>query len=141
MGQDKDCIFCKIIKDEVPSLKVYEDKNILAFLDIAPANAGHTLVITKEHFDAFADLPNEAIIDLMIKIKNFAPKIAKAVGAEAFNIGINNGKTAGQIISHAHIHIIPRFEKDGLKHWPGRKYEEKVMNALAEKIRKEMEKY
>ena len=81
-------------------------------------------------------MPDKSAEELIVTVKKLAPKITKAVGADAFNIGINNGKTAGQIISHAHAHIIPRFVKDGLKHWPGRKYEEKVMNALAEKIKK-----
>ena len=131
-----ECIFCKIVKGEIPALKVYENDKTLAFLDIAPINAGHTLVITKEHFDAFSDLSDKSAEALILTVKELAPKITKAVGAQAFNIGINNGKTAGQIISHAHIHIIPRFEKDGLKHWQGRKYEEKVMQALADKIKK-----
>ncbi len=131
-----DCIFCKIVRGEIPSLKVCEDDKMLAFLDIAPINAGHTLVITKEHFDAFSDLSDKSAEMLILTVKELAPKIAKAVGAAGFNIGINNGKAAGQIIPHAHIHIIPRFEKDGLKHWPGKKYEENVMKALAEKIKK-----
>ena len=136
MVESKDCIFCKIIKGEVHSLKIYEDEKVLAFLDISPINAGHTLIIPKEHFDAFSDLPDKIASNLMVEVKNLAPKIIKAVGAEAFNVGINNGKIAGQIIPHAHVHIIPRFSKDGLKHWQGRKYEPEVMQALADKIKK-----
>ena len=138
MFKDNTCVFCKIVRGEIPSLKVYEDDKTLGFLDIAPINAGHTLVIPKEHSDSIAELSDDAAADLMIKVKTIAPKIAKAVGASAFNLGVNNGKISGQIIPHTHIHIIPRFEKDGLKHWPGRKYEEKVMQTLAEKIKKSL---
>ena len=136
MVDKKDCLFCKIVKGDVSSLKVYEDDKITAFLDIAQINAGHTLVILKEHSDSFSELSDEAAAELMTSVKNLAPKIAKAVGATGFNIGINNGRVAGQIIPHTHVHVIPRFDKDGLKHWAGKKYEDKVMNALAEKIKK-----
>ncbi len=133
-----DCIFCKIVKGELPSAKIYEDDRILAFLDIAPNNHGHTLVIPKEHYQDFLDMPDETIKDLFASSKKIAKAVQKGTGAEAFNIGMNNGKHAGQIVYHAHIHIIPRFANDGLKHWPSKKYEGTQMEEFKKKIVKHL---
>lgn len=115
-----DCIFCKIAAGEIPSHKVYEDEAALAFLDIHPINPGHTLVIPKAHHQDLLDTPPELLAHLMQVIVKIAPGIVKAVGAEAFNLGVNNGAAAGQIIFHTHFHIMPRFDSDGHKLWPGK---------------------
>lgn len=104
------CIFCKIAKGEIPCYKVYEDNNILAFLDISQATKGHTLVITKEHFQNFLYVPK----DLLSQAISVAQKIAQAevasLGAKGVNILINTNQEAGQTVMHFHIHIIPRYD-------------------------------
>ncbi len=112
-----DCIFCKIIKGEIPCHKVYEDDSVIAFLDIHPVSYGHTLVVPKSHYADFLNTPPEVIADLMAVVQKIAPAILEATKNEAFNIGINTGKLAGQVIFHTHIHIMPRSVNDGLTMW------------------------
>lgn len=131
-----DCIFCKIIKGEVPCFKVYEDEDTLAFLDIQPVNPGHTLVIPKKHVANIFDIDEETLNKVNLTIKKVSPIIIKAVGAQGLNIMQNNGKVSGQLVMHAHHHIIPRFEGDGLKHWSHKKYK----SGEAENILKDISK-
>jgi len=131
-----ECIFCKIVKGEIPSEKVYEDDTVYAFLDIAPINKGHTLVIPKQHYEKFLETDNPALADLTTKTKKIAKAVKKAVRADGINIGINNDKAAGQLVFHTHFHIIPRFDNDGLKTWPNKEYEEGEMPDYAKKIAK-----
>ncbi|TAK03564.1 HIT family protein [Patescibacteria group bacterium] len=113
------CVFCKIVTGDIPSHKVYEDADTLAFLDIHPVNAGHTLVIPKAHFENFAQTPKETAATLLHLSQRLAPGILKAVGADAFNLSTNNGRAAGQLVFHTHFHLIPRFPADGHKMWQG----------------------
>ncbi|MCL1925377.1 MAG: HIT family protein [Defluviitaleaceae bacterium] len=103
-----ECIFCKIINNEIPSHKVYEDDYFKAILDIFPASKGHTIIIPKKHTENLLDL-EEAYLE---KILPIAKKIAKDLGCEHFNILQNNGEYAGQTVFHYHMHIIPRKEND-----------------------------
>ena len=114
-----DCIFCKIIMGFIPSHKLYEDDDVLAFLDIHPVNAGHALIIPKAHHENFATTPLEVVDKLVAVSQRLAPGILKAVGSDAFNLSTNNGRAAGQIIGHVHFHLIPRFPADGHKMWQG----------------------
>ncbi|MBU2263628.1 HIT family protein [Patescibacteria group bacterium] len=131
-----DCIFCKIAKGEIPADKVYEDKNCLAFLDITPINPGHVLLIPKEHYENLYDLPDEELKNLAPIIKKLAVAIKKGVNAEGINIGMNNERPAGQLVPHAHFHIMPRFSNDNLRHWPGKSYQEDESKQVAEQIKK-----
>ena len=133
-----DCIFCKLIKGEIPSSKVYEDKDVLAFLDIGPVNKGHTLVIPKKHYETIWDVPDKVLGVMMVKSKEISKAIEKAVKADGINIMMSNRKPAGQLVPHAHIHIIPRYKQDGYKHWPQGKYEEGEMKSYAEIIKKNL---
>lgn len=135
MGADKNCVFCKIIKGEMPCSKIYEDKEFLAFLDIKPVNRGHALVVPKIHCKNLLDFPRAEETDLIEFIKKVAGAIVKATNADGFNLGMNNGRAAGQLIEHAHFHIIPRFSDDGLRHWPHREYYEGEMEKIQKKIR------
>jgi len=128
-----DCLFCKIIKGEIPSAKIYEDEHMFAFLDIRPINKGHTLVLPKEHYGDVFDIPSETLCDVMPGLKKVASAIKEAVNADGLNIGVNNGEVAGQAVFHLHFHLIPRFEDDGLKHWPGK--EAADLEEIAEKIK------
>lgn len=109
-----DCIFCQISQKKIQSNIVYEDENFLAFLDIHPANKGHVLVITKNHVEDLLKLPEEQAKELFSVVQRVANGIKIATNSDALNIVQNNGAAAGQAIPHVHIHIIPRFEKDGL---------------------------
>lgn len=110
------CIFCKIVRGEIPCTKVYEDDDVLAFLDISQTTIGHTLVITKEHFDNFLYVPK----DLVAKTFNSAQKVAQALtaglGAKGINILNNTNEIAGQTVMHFHVHVIPRYSvEDNIK--------------------------
>ena len=106
------CIFCNIISGDIPSYKVYEDENFLAFLDISQATYGHTLVIPKEHFEDIFSMPNYLLDKMLIIVKELAVKIKQATNCKGINILNNNGETAGQSVHHFHIHIIPRYDND-----------------------------
>ncbi|MBI2099128.1 HIT family protein [Candidatus Uhrbacteria bacterium] len=132
-----DCLFCKIIAGEIPAHKVYEDDKVFAFLDIHPVNPGHALVIAKNHAGNLEESKTEDVCAIMAVIHKLAPKILKAVGAEAFNLGLNNGRDAGQIVPHLHFHIMPRFPGDGHALWHGQSAEKDELAEIAKKIRKE----
>lgn len=131
----KDCIFCKIVKGEIPCSKIYEDNEFLAFLDIAPINPGHTLIVPKVHCKNLLDFPKAEETDLIEFIKKVADAVVKATKADAFNLGMNNGRAAGQLVDHAHFHIIPRFSDDGFKHWPHGTYKEGEIEEVQRKIK------
>lgn len=131
-----DCIFCKIVaKGEIPSTNVYENENVLAFLDIGPTNKGHTLVIPKRHYENLLDTPDDDLKEVMLAVKKVAAAVIKGVEADGFNIQMSNKEAAGQVVPHAHVHIIPRFNDDGLKLWPQGKYEEGEIQDIADKIK------
>ena len=130
------CIFCKIAKGEIPSYKVYEDKQTLAFLDAAPVSPGHTLVITKKHYANLEEIPEDELGALIKAVKKIGQAIKEGLEAPGYNVQINNDPAAGQVISHIHWHIIPRRENDGLKLWPQGKYGEGEAEATADRIRK-----
>ncbi len=131
----ENCIFCKIIAGEIPCNKVYEDENSFAFLDVNPINPGHTLLIPKEHHENLHEMPDQLLEKITPVVKKIATAIKTGVSASGINIGQNNGKSAGQVIFHYHIHIIPRFDNDGLKHWPGKPYVLGEAEEIAEKIK------
>lgn len=130
-----ECIFCKIVKGEIPADKVYEDENFLAFLDIKPNNPGHALIIPKAHYENLYKIPDEVLSAIAPLIKKISIAVKKGTNADGINIGMNNDPAAGQIVPHAHFHIIPRFADDGLKHWQGKPCanKEEVVK-IAEKI-------
>ncbi len=109
-----ECIFCKIVKGDIPCAEVYSDENILAFLDIAPISKGHTLIIPKKHYENLFDLPSVLGNDLISAMQKVGKAIMEATGATGINVVMNNYASAGQIVPHAHIHLIPRIEGDGL---------------------------
>lgn len=130
------CLFCKIIGGEIPCAKVYEDNTVLAFLDIYPTNIGHTLVIPKVHHTNLYETPDETLAHTMTVVKKLSIAIKTALGANGINIEMNNDASAGQIIFHTHIHIVPRFEGDGFKHWKGARREGEL-----EKVGREIKRH
>lgn len=128
------CIFCKIVKKEIPADVVFEDENTLAFLDISPVNIGHSLVIPKKHFRNALETPDEVIMDLL-KIGKKIGKALRANGAEGINITLNNESASGQVVFHTHLHVIPRFKDDGHKPWQGKnQYQKGEREEVAKKI-------
>ncbi|MBI2121007.1 MAG: HIT family protein [Parcubacteria group bacterium] len=132
-----DCIFCKIVAGEIPSAKIYEDEHALAFLDANPNNHGHTLVVPKTHAKNILDISGDALAQTMPTLKKVSRAVFDGMGAAGLNITMNNERPAGQVIFHLHIHIIPRFEGDGLKVWTRKMpYKDGEMEMVAEKIKK-----
>ncbi len=130
----EDCIFCKIIKGEIPCTKVYEDDKVLAFLDISPVNIGHSLVIPKTHFRNALETPDDLLMEL-VKIGKKIGKALQADGAEGVNFSFNNEEASGQTVFHTHLHVIPRFLSDGHGIWVGKRgYEEGEREEVAKKI-------
>ena len=103
-----DCIFCRVIKGEIPSAKVYEDDKVLAFLDIMPGAVGHTLVIPKSHYGNMLSVPGKELDALMKAIQKIAAAAVKAANADGFNIHQSNGEAAGQVSNQVHFHNIKR---------------------------------
>ena len=130
-----DCVFCKIARGEIPSAKVYEDQLILAFLDIMPASKGHCLVMSKNHYETFTEIPLNELCDLFEVAQKISKAISSALGNKGYNILLNNDRTAGQLIPHAHVHIIPRFKGDRIRlSWSHKKYEGREIEKIKEKI-------
>ena len=108
------CIFCKIVKGEIPCVKIYEDADVLAFLDVFPLTKGHALVIPKQHFENIFDIDEVVLQKVMVAVKHISGKIKDSLKADGIRISQSNGRHAGQVIGHFHVHIIPRYENDGV---------------------------
>lgn len=115
--QDPDCVFCKILRGEIPSTKVLETEDAVVFLDIHPVNLGHVLVVPKEHHASLLDLPDHVSAHVGSLLPRVCRAVRSATGADGFNVIVNNGRAAGQTVDHGHWHIIPRFHDDAV-HWP-----------------------
>lgn len=109
----EDCIFCKIANGEIPSSTIYEDEDFRVFLDLNPATRGHALIVPKEHFADLFELDDELAKKAIILAKKLADHMKQALGCVGFNLVQNNGEAAGQTVFHFHLHLIPRYEKDG----------------------------
>ncbi|KAM0797242.1 HIT-like domain-containing protein [Usnea florida] len=110
------CIFCKIIKGDIPSFKLFESEGVLAFLDVQPLSQGHALVVPKVHGSKLTEIPDEQLEEIL----PVAKKLAKATGSENYNILQNNGRLAHQEVDHVHFHMIPKpNQQEGLGiGWP-----------------------
>jgi len=104
------CTFCEILKNEKTASYIYEDNRTIAILDIRPINEGHTLVIPKKHYENLYEIPDEEVAYLFKIVKKVASAVKKATNADGISIFQNNGRAAGQVIFHVHVHIIPRYE-------------------------------
>ncbi|EPS95524.1 hypothetical protein FOMPIDRAFT_1025729 [Fomitopsis schrenkii] len=135
MAANASCIFCKIIKGEIPSFKLVETDSVYSFLDINPLSKGHALVIPKYHGEKLHDVPDEQLRDVMVVAK----KIAVAQGLVDYNILQNNGRIAHQLVDHVHFHVIPKpsdTDKEGLVvGWPQQKISMEELTALQEELK------
>lgn len=131
------CLFCKIINNEIPSYKIYEDEKFLAFLDISQATVGHTLIVPKKHYANIFELDDEAAQEILLVVKKVSLLLKEKLGISDVNIINNSGKLAGQTVDHFHIHIVPRYPNDDLQilsvnHSPSNE----ELSALCDKITK-----
>jgi len=131
-----DCIFCKIIANEIPSYTVYEDEYTRAFLDIFGATDGYTMVVHKRHEETIIGYTEKEVADVFITVKKVTTAIEKAFSTNILSIGINHGEPQG--VSHMHVHIMPRFEGDGggiIQSLPNKKLIEKDFGKIVGKIK------
>lgn len=111
-----DCIFCKISKKEIPASIVYEDKEVISFMDIQPINQGHVLVVPKSHKKLIIELNDDLVSHLFKVGKEINNKIRKSgIKCEGINLLLADGEAAGQEVFHSHLHVIPRFKNDGFE--------------------------
>lgn len=134
-----DCLFCKIVKGEIPANKIYEDNNFLVFLDINPGSKGHSLLIPKNHETNLLNEKDDLGTKMLIVIKKVCKALKQSLGAEGFNIVSNINSVAGQEVFHTHIHIIPRYDPNEMSFWDPKKTEGEELVLLTEKIIKELE--
>ena len=140
MAEEK-CIFCLIASGDIPCATVYEDEEVLAFLDLSPVRPGHTLVIPKAHYRDMLEAPVSLAPAVFSALRKVGAAVMKATGATGFNIMQNNGLSAGQTMFHIHWHIIPRVEGDGLGVWEQGKYPDaETMQNVAAKVASYLEK-
>ncbi len=124
MSRDADCIFCKIVAVEIPAAVVYEDESLLAFLDVSPLAAGHVLVVPQAHYSSLVDLPVEIATQIALVLPRLGRALMEVTQAEGFNVLVNDGAAAGQVVPHLHFHLIPRKTGDGLGYrWNAGSYE------------------
>ena len=132
-------IFTRIVNGEIPAAKVYEDADTLAFLDINPASRGHTLVICKAEIATLTELSDAQLIATARTTQRVAAAVQQALQADGFNIVQSNGAAAGQEVFHYHVHIIPRWQNDGVvQFWQPRAIDKEIIATIANSIKNAM---
>ena len=106
------CIFCSIVNKEIPSSCIYEDGQVMAFLDLSQVTKGHTLVVPKKHYDNLLECDDETLAHLIQVVKMLAVRISERLNAQGVNVLNNTHETAGQTVNHLHFHIIPRYSEN-----------------------------
>ncbi len=130
------CIFCEIVAGRIPSATVYEDKHVFAFMDIAPANPGHLLIIPKQHYRNIFDMPAEVGSKIMEAAVPLAGAIRKALDPDGLNLFQSNEAAAFQTVFHFHLHLIPRWKTDPLRlPWQPSEGDIEEIGEIASKIR------
>jgi len=131
-----DCIFCKLVKNEIPSLRVYEDDDTISFLELFPSAPGHAMVILKKHGNNILEYSQDELGKLMGGVQKVAAKIEKALAPDSITIGINHKERRG--VPHLHVHLIPRWENDkgGIIQSVVTNKPKESREVIAEKIRK-----
>ena len=129
------CIFCKIIKGEIPCYKIYEDEFTLAFLDIANDHYGHTLVIPKQHCENVLDCNNESLNHVIQTVKTISNHYVNNLGFDGVNILNANGKAAEQSVFHLHFHIMPRKHNDKKHMFPSLEKQNFNLEEIANRLK------
>lgn len=137
-----DCIFCKIAAGEIPSVRVYEDDRVLAFMDINPLSKGHLLIIPKAHAATIYEITEDDFLAVMSATHKLADAVKKALNPDGINLLQLNGRAANQVVPHLHMHIVPRWSGDGLtiSQWDMVAGDMENIKAVAEKIQSEIVK-
>ena len=136
MKPDPDCIFCKIVLGKSPCFKLLEDETTLAIMDIFPANDGHCLVLTKEHYPTLFDITDQAFAAVSRSVSRVARAVNQALSPAGLNLVQANGRGAHQTVDHFHVHILPRKAGDRLLlNWAAKPGDHPTIAALAEEIR------
>lgn len=133
----QDCVFCKIIAGQIPSCRIFEDEDTIAFMDTGPVVKGHLLVAPKKHYLDILATPPEVLAKLIMIVRKIAAAQKRALQADGVNIMQSNGRAAGQVVDHIHFHVIPRFTADGHHwNWKSKQYaDNNEMQSLADKIK------
>ena len=135
-------IFSRIARGEAPAVKLYEDAQTLAFMDINPAGPGHVLVICKEEYPDIFAIPPELLASVMRTVQRVAVALHATLQPDGLNIIQNNGAAAGQSVFHYHVHLIPRWEGDGIMRlWTPRRSDHAELRALADRLREALTDY
>ena len=133
--QKKQCVFCQIISGKIQARKIYEDDKVTAILDINPANPGHVLLLTREHYSIMPQLPDDEVAHVFIAAKSLSNSILRSIDAQGTNIIVANGIAAGQRAQHFIAHIIPRKENDGVNFvLPQKTIEQSEIEAIGNKL-------
>jgi histidine triad (HIT) family protein len=136
MAHDPECIFCKIVRGEIPCFKIYEDEATLAFMDINPVHPGHALAIAKDHMADLYEVTDEAIAATARTARRIARAVRDAVAPDGLNLLQCNGAAAAQSVAHFHIHILPRKTGDALPlNWSLNPGDMDEVGRLAERIK------
>jgi histidine triad (HIT) family protein len=139
LAPDLRCVFCKIIAGEIPSARVLETEQAVAFLDIQPLNPGHTLLVPRSHHARLSELPEELAAHAGALLPRLCRAVKAATRSVGLNVVVNIGKAAGQTIDHCHWHIIPRFPADPIHWpWPQGKYEGDELARMKARIEHEL---
>lgn len=130
-----ECVFCAIVDGTRHAYRIYDDDMHMAFLDLYPVVLGHTLVVPKQHYQTILEMPSESVGRLFSLVSVIAPAVLDATGAEAFNVGQNNGSDANQVVPHVHVHIIPRHANTKIN-WSSRFVpKQKELDKMAQNMR------
>lgn len=129
------CVFCKIVAGELRSYKIYEDKDVMSFMDINPLEDGHVLVIPKQHYEFITEIPDELLSRVITIVKKIAMAHYKILGASGVNVTQANGVSAGQVIPHIHFHVIPRYA-DHERNWTPKKEKDTKLSEIASRLSK-----
>lgn len=133
--KDDACIFCRIAAGEIPSKTLYEDEEFRVILDLGPATKGHALILPKNHYRNFFELPEDQAAKAMVLAKKMAIQMRERLHCDGFNLVQNNEEVAGQTVFHFHVHLIPRYHGDGqMIGWKPGKLEETELEAVRKEI-------
>ena len=130
----KECVFCKIIEEKLEAHKIFEDEKVICILDRKPISKGHCLIIPKRHSDDIFDIADDDLKHIIIATKKVANILKTKLNAKGINILHASNKVAQQSVFHFHIHIVPRYEDDGLDTWPKSDYKEKSFDKTYKKL-------
>jgi histidine triad (HIT) family protein len=132
------CVFCEIANGRIPSIRVYEDPDFIAFMDINPISEGHLLLVTREHYPSTLDVPDKILSRALPLAKKLAKAALIGVGLDDFNLIVNNGPLAGQLVPHWHMHVIPRRDKAELPLRTGEPADLTNLAFVAERVRQNL---